>query len=57
LVSSRPACPRRDHDRLIVPVLGGGIAYLFLGRQFGPMKTVADDDHRRPQPRGERPEE
>jgi uncharacterized membrane protein YbhN (UPF0104 family) len=25
---------------LLVPVLGGGLAYLFLRREFGPMTTV-----------------
>jgi uncharacterized membrane protein YbhN (UPF0104 family) len=27
---------------LLVPVLGGGIAYLFLRHEFGPMRTVRD---------------
>lgn len=27
---------------LLVPLIGGGLAYLFLRREFGPMKTVDD---------------
>lgn len=27
---------------LIVPLLGGGLAYVFLRREFGPMQSVPD---------------
>jgi uncharacterized membrane protein YbhN (UPF0104 family) len=30
---------------LIVPLLGGGLAYLLLRREFGPMESVADAAH------------
>ena len=31
---------------LVVPVLGGVVAYLFLRREFGPMESTRDDPHR-----------
>jgi hypothetical protein len=30
---------------LLVPLFGGGLAYLFLRREFGPMESVDDNSH------------
>jgi uncharacterized membrane protein YbhN (UPF0104 family) len=37
---------------LLVPLIGGGVAYLFLRREFGPMKAASDAE--RPAPEGAR---
>lgn len=41
---------------LLVPLLGGGIAYLFLKRQLGPMKNLRGTDGHRPPLRSEVPQ-